>query len=122
MIKRLETIILLIMLFVSCNPKAEKDNPMLNLIPNESKIIIQINDLGYIKNFINNNQLFSQTNFAKDSLINLIKGINIDQSKNSGLLSFSRYGKKNMAITFISNKNYSDSLNINNNKSYKYNK
>ena len=38
------------MLFVSCNPKAEKNNPMLNLIPNESKIIIQINDLGYIKN------------------------------------------------------------------------
>ena len=122
MIKRLETIILLIMLFVSCSPKAEKDNPMLKLIPNESKIIIQINDLGYIKNFINNNQLFSQTNFAKDSLNNLIKGINIDQSKNSGLLSFSSYGKNNTAITFISNKNYSDSLNINNNKSYKYNR
>ena len=122
MIKRLETIILLIMLFISCNPKAEKNNPMLNLIPNDSKIIIQINDLGYIKNFINNNQLFSQTNFAKDSLNNLIKGINIDQSKNSGLLSFSSYGKNNTAITFISNKNYSDSLNINNNKSYKYNR
>ncbi len=122
MIKRLETIILSIMLFVSCNPKAEKNNPMLNLIPNESKIIIQINDLGYIKNFINNNQLFSQTNFAKDSLNNLIKRINIDQSKNSGILSFSSYGKNNTAITFISNKNYSDSLNINNNKSYKYNR
>ena len=122
MIKRLETIILLIMLFVSCNPKAEKNNPMLSLIPNESKIIIQINDLGYIKNFINNNQLFSQTNFAKDSLNNLIDGINIDQSKNSGLLSFSSYGKNNKAITFISNKNYSDSLNINNIKSYKYNR
>ncbi|MAS16613.1 MAG: hypothetical protein CMC47_04670 [Flavobacteriaceae bacterium] len=122
MIKRLETIILLIMLFISCNPKAEKNNPMLNLIPNDSKIIIQINDLGYIKNFINNNQLFSQTNFAQDSLNNLIKGINIDQSKNSGLLSFSSYGKNNTAITFISNKNYSDSLNINNNKSYKYNR
>ena len=122
MIKRLETIILLIMLFVSCNPKAEKNNPMLNLIPNESKIIIQINDLGYIKNFINNNQLFSQTNFAKDSLNNLIEGINIDQSKNAGLLSFSSYGKNNTAITFISKKNYSDSLNINNDKSYKYNR
>ena len=113
--KRVGTIILLIMLFVSCNQEAEKNNLMLNLIPNESKIVLQINDLGYIKNFINNNQLFSQTNFAKDSLNNLIDGINIDQSKNSGLLSFSRYGKKNMAITFISNKNYSDSLNINNN-------
>ena len=122
MIKRLETIILLIMLFVSCNPKAEKNNPMLSLIPNESKIIIQINDLSYVKNFIKNNQLFSQTNFAKDSLNNLIDGINIDQSKNSGLLSFSSYGKNNTAITFISNKNYSDSLNINNNKSYKYNR
>ena len=122
MIKRLETIILLIMLFVSCNPESEKNNPMLDLIPNESKIIIQINDLGYIKNFIKNNQLFSQTNFANDSLNNLIDGINIDQSKNSGLLSFSSYGKNNKAITFISNKNYSDSLSINNNKSYKYNR
>ena len=37
------------MLFVSCNPKAEKNNPMLSLIPNESKIIIQINDLSYVK-------------------------------------------------------------------------
>ena len=72
MIKRLETIILLIMLFVSCNPESGKNNPMLDLIPNESKIIIQINDLGYIKNFIKNNQLFSQTNFANDSLNNLI--------------------------------------------------
>ena len=120
--KRVGTIILLIMLFVSCNQEAEKNNLMLNLIPNESKIVLQINDLGYIKNFINNNQLFSQTNFAKDSLNNLIDGINIDQSKNSGLLSFSSYGKNNTAITFISNKNYSDSLNINNNKSYKYNR
>ena len=120
--KRVGTIILLIMLFVSCNQEAEKNNLMLNLIPNESKIILQINDLGYIKNFINNNQLFSQTNFAKDSLNNLIEGINIDQSKNAGLLSFSSYGKNNTAITFISNKNYSDSLNINNNKSYKYNR
>ena len=120
--KRIETIILLIMLFVSCNPKAEKNNPMLSLIPNESKIIIQINDLSYVKNFIKNNQLFSQTNFANDSLNNLIDGINIDQSKNSGLLSFSSYGKNNKAITFISNKNYSDSLNINNIKSYKYNR
>jgi len=48
MIKRLETIILLIMLFVSCNPESGKNNPMLDLIPNESKIIIQMNDLGYI--------------------------------------------------------------------------
>ena len=35
---------------------------------------------------------------------------------------FSNYGKNNTAITFISNKNSSDSLNIYDNKSYKYNK
>ena len=122
MLKDGKITILLIILFISCNQEAKKHDSMLSLIPNDSKIVLQINDLNYIKNFINNNQLFSNTNFAKDSLNNLINGINIDESKNSGLLSFSSYGKNNTAITFISNKNYSDSLNINENKSYKYNK
>ena len=115
-------ILLLLILFISCNQKAEKKDSMLDLIPNDSKIVVQINDLNYIKSFINNNQLFSITNFANDSLNNLINRINIDESKNSGLLSFSSYGKNNMAITFISNKNFSDSLNINDNKSYRYTK
>ena len=123
MIKRGERIILLlIILFISCNQKTAKNDSMLNLIPNDSKIIAQINDLNYIRNFINNNQLFSNTDFAKDSLNDLINRLNIDESKNSGLLSFSSYGKNNTAITFISNKNSSDSLNIYDNKSYKYNK
>ncbi len=115
-------ILLLIILFISCNQKTDYNDSMLSLIPSDSKIVIQINDLNYIKNFIDNNQLFSNTKFAKDSLNNLINKINIDGSKNSGLLSFTNYGKNNTAITFISNKNFSDSLNKNDKNSYKYNK
>lgn len=122
MIKHKKSITLfLIILFISCDQEIQDRNSMFSLIPNESKIVIQINDLNYIKSFITNNTLFSKTYFANDSLNNLINRINIDQSKNSGLLSFSSYGKNNKAITFISNKNFSDSLNIENNKSYKYN-
>ena len=115
-------ILLLIILFISCNEKTDYNDSMLSLIPSDSKIVVQINDLNYIKNFIDNNQLFSNTKFAKDSLNNLINKINIDGSKNSGLLSFTNYGKNNTAITFISNKNFSDSLNNNDKNSYKYNK
>ena len=122
MIKDGKITIVLIMLFISCNQKVEKDHSMLSLIPNDSKIVLQINDLNYIKNFIDNNHLFSNTTFANDSLSNLINSLNIDESKNSGLLSFSSYGKDNKAITFISNKNFSDSLNNYDNDSYKYNK
>ncbi len=122
MIKDGKITIVLIMLFISCNQKVEKDHSMLSLIPNDSKIVLQINDLNYIKNFIYNNHLLSNTTFANDSLSNLINSLNIDESKNSGLLSFSSYGKDDKAITFISNKNFSDSLNNYDNDSYKYNK
>ena len=115
-------ILLLIIFFISCNQKTEKNDYKLSLIPKDSKIVVQINDLNYIENFINTNQLFSNTGLAKDSLNNLINRINIDESKNSGLLSFTSYGKNNTATTFISNKNFSDSLSVNNNDSYKYNK
>ena len=115
-------IILLIISLTSCEQEMNDNNLMFSLIPNESKIVIQINDLDYIKSFITNNELFSNTYFSRDSLNNLINRINIDESKNSGLLSFSNYGKNNVAITFISKKNFSDSLKMQNNESYKYNK
>jgi len=115
-------IILLIISLTSCEQEMNDNNLMFSLIPNESKIVIQINDLDYIKSFITNNELFSNTYFSRDSLNNLINRINIDESKNSGLLSFSTYGKNNVAITFISKKNFSDSLKMQNNESYKYNK
>ena len=123
MIKRGKKIILLlIILFISCNQKEERVNLSFNLIPDDSKIVLQINDFNYIRNYISSNQLVSSTYFAKDSLSNLINRINIDESKNSGLLSFSNYGKNNIAITIITNKNSSDSLNKFDYKSYRYNK
>ena len=122
MIRKWVGIILLIISLTSCEQEMNDNNLMFSLIPNESKIVIQINDLDYIKSFITNNELFSNTYFSRDSLNNLINRINIDESKNSGLLSFSTYGKNNVAITFISKKNFSDSLKMQNNESYKYNK
>ena len=122
MIRKWVGIILLIISLTSCEQEMNDNNLMFSLIPNESKIVIQINDLDYIKSFITNNELFSNTYFSRDSLNNLINRINIDESKNSGLLSFSTYGKNNVAITFISKKNFSDSLKMQNNDSYKYNK
>ena len=122
MIRKWVGIILLIISLTSCEQEINNKNLMFSLIPNESKIVIQINDLDYIKSFITNNELFSNTYFSRDSLNNLINRINIDESKNSGLLSFSTYGKNNVAITFISKKNFSDSLKMQNNESYKYNK
>ena len=122
MIRKWVGIILLIISLTSCEQEMNDNNLMFSLIPNESKIVIQINDLDYIKSFITNNELFSNTYFSRDSLNNLINRINIHESKNSGLLSFSTYGKNNVAITFISKKNFSDSLKMQNNDSYKYNK
>ena len=122
MIRKWVGIILLIISLTSCEQEMNDNNLMFSLIPNESKIVIQINDLDYIKSFITNNELFSNTYFSRDSLNNLINRINIHESKNSGLLSFSAYGKNNVAITFISKKNFSDSLKMQNNESYKYNK
>ena len=122
MIRKWVGIILLIISLTSCEQEMNDNNLMFSLIPNESKIVIQINDLDYIKSFMTNNELFSNTYFSRDSLNNLINRINIHESKNSGLLSFSTYGKNNVAITFISKKNFSDSLKMQNNESYKYNK
>ena len=73
MIKHKKSITLfLIILFISCDQEIQDRNSMFSLIPNESKIVIQINDLNYIKSFITNNTLFSKTYFANDSLNNLI--------------------------------------------------
>ena len=74
MIKRGKIIIhLLIILFISCDQKEERVNLSFNLIPDDSKIVLQINDFNYIRNYISSNQLVSSTYFAKDSLSNLIK-------------------------------------------------
>ena len=74
MIKRGKIIIhLLIILFISCDQKEERVNLSFNLIPDDSKIVLHINDFNYIRNYISSNQLVSSTYFAKDSLSNLIK-------------------------------------------------
>ena len=47
MIKRGKIIILLlIILFISCDQKEERVNLSFNLIPDDSKIVLQINDRG----------------------------------------------------------------------------
>ena len=83
MIRKWVGIILLIISLTSCEQEINNNNLMFSLIPNESKIVIQINDLDYIKSFITNNELFSNTYFSRDSLNNLISRINLHESKNA---------------------------------------
>ena len=100
----------LALLIFSCNSSDNESISLYNFLPNESSVIININDLNNTKEILNKNKIlpivFSSTKEISTQL-NLLSNKN---SVKNGILSLSSFGKDEIAFTYIRKSNSYDSI------------
>ena len=110
------------LLIFSCNSSDNESISLYNLLPNESSVIININDLNNTKEILNKNKIlpivFSSTKEISTQL-NLLSNKN---SAKEGILSISNYGKDEVAFAYIRKSNSFDSIQKGDNLKNKYQK
>ena len=98
------------LLIFSCNSSDNESISLYNFLPNESSVVININDLNNTKEILNKNKIlpivFSSTKEISTQL-NLLSNKN---SVKKGILSLSDYGKDEVAFTYIRKSNLFDSI------------
>ena len=96
-------------LISSCSSEKEILISGLNLLPSDSSIIININDINRTREILNENLLINAIYPTSKSITKKLDILVDDKIKN-GILSISPYGKDDLAYTFISEVDVNDSL------------
>jgi len=86
-----------IIMLVSCDKKTSRNEDLVSLIPQNTDIVVRINDINSLINKFQNDELLKNLNFPKDISLNLKNLIN--DSLNNQIITFSNFGKKEKAIT-----------------------
>ena len=89
----------IIILLISCNKTASTNEDLVSLIPQNSDIIVRINDINSLINKFQNDELLKNLYFNKD-VSQKVKNL-INDSLNNQIIAFSNFGKKEKAITVI---------------------
>ena len=89
----------IIILLISCDKKASSNDDLISLIPQNTDIIVKINDINSLKNKFRNDELLKTLNFPKDISLN-VKNL-INDSLNNQIIAFSNFGKNEKGITVI---------------------
>ncbi|MFL2604527.1 MAG: hypothetical protein ACJ0PP_06295 [Flavobacteriaceae bacterium] len=84
---------------ITCDKKTSLNDNLLSLIPQNTDIIIRINDINSLKNKFQNDELLKNLYFPKHISLN-VKNL-INDSLNKQIIAFSNFGKKEKAITVI---------------------
>ena len=98
------------LLIFSCNSSDNESISLYNFLPNESSVIININDLNNTKEILNKNKILP---IVLSSTKEISTQLNLLSNKNSakeGILSISDYGKDQVAFTYIRKSNSLDSI------------
>ncbi len=106
-------------LIYSCSSNQETLISGLDLLPSDSSIIININDIDTTRKILNENLLVNAIYPMYKSITKKLSILVDDKIKN-GILSVSPYGKDDLAYTFISKIDLNDSLFNDLNKLQKY--
>ena len=106
-------------LIYSCSSNQETLISGLDLLPSDSSIIININDIDTTRKILNENLLVNAIYPTYKSITKKLSILVDDKIKN-GILSVSPYGKDDLAYTFISKIDLNDSLFNDLNKLQKY--
>ncbi len=106
-------------LIYSCSSNQETLISGLDLLPSDSSIIININDIDNTRKILNENILVNAIYPTYKSITKKLSILVDDKIKN-GILSVSPYGKDDLAYTFISKIDLNDSLFNDLNKLQKY--
>ncbi len=96
-------LLLIISLFNSCNSEKATDSSVLNLIPENSALLLKINDLESLENDLVENIIISQ--IRKEAFVEVIahklKPLRYVNPETSGLLTLSASNSNNFDFTFI---------------------
>ena len=89
----------LIVLSLSCDKTTSKNEDLESLIPQNTDIILRINDINSVKNKFQNDELLKNLYFPKDVRLK-VKDL-VNDSLNNQIIAFSNFGKEEKAITVI---------------------
>ena len=89
----------LIFLLLSCDETTSKNEDLVSLIPQNTDIILRINDINSIKNKFQNDELLKNLYFPKNVKLK-VKNL-VNDSLNNQIIAFSNFGKEEKAITVI---------------------
>ena len=106
-------------LIYSCSSYQETLISGLDLLPSDSSVIININDIDTTRKILNENLLINAI-YPKYKSITKKLNILVDDKIKNGILSVSPYGKDDLAYTFVSKIDFNDSLFNDLNKLQKY--
>ena len=106
-------------LIYSCSSNQETLISGLDLLPSDSSVIININDIDTTRKILSENLLINAI-YPKYNSITKKLDILVDDKIKNGILSVSPYGKDDLAYTFVSKIDLNDSLFNDLNKLQKY--
>ena len=107
---KLKLLLLVALLIYSCNSSDNKSVSLYNFLPDDSSVVISINDLNNTKEILNKNKLLPAVLSSTKEITTQLDLLSHNKSDRSGLLSLSAYGKGEIAFTYIRESNSFDSI------------
>ena len=107
---KLKLLLLVALLIYSCNSSDNKSVSLYNFLPDDSSVVISINDLNNTKEILNKNKLLPAVLSSTKEITTQLDLLSHNKSDRSGLLSLSAYGKDEIAFTYIRESNSFDSI------------
>ena len=98
------------LLIFSCNSSDNVSISLYNFLPNESSVIININDLNNTKEILNKNKILPIVLSSTKEISTQLNLLSNKNSEKEGILSLSNYGKDQVAFTYIRKSNSLDSI------------
>ena len=98
------------LLIFSCNSSDNVSISLYNFLPNESSVIININDLNNTKEILNKNKILPIVLSSTKEISTQLNLLSNKNSEKEGILSLSNYGKDQVAFTYIRKSNSFDSI------------
>ena len=98
------------LLIFSCNSSDNVSISLYNFLPNESSVIININDLNNTKEILNKNKILPIVLSSTKEISTQLNLLSNKNSEKEGILSLSNYGKDQIAFTYIRKSNSLDSI------------
>ena len=89
----------IIVSIISCDKKSSKIEDLISLIPQNTDIIVRVNDINSTINKFQNDEFLNNLYFPKDISLK-VKNL-VNDSLNNQIIAFSNYGKEEKAITVI---------------------
>ena len=98
------------LLVYSCNNSDDEFISLYSLLPEDSSVVVNINDLDDTKEILYNNELLPSVLSSTQEISAQLNLLSKKKSDKKGILSLSNFGKDEIAFTYIRKSNSSDSI------------